>query len=49
MLRVIVFCDVCNPQWIRYIEQQHNSEDCDEGGRRITDGRALYDGSLTEA
>ena len=49
MLRVIVFCDVCNPQGIRYIEQQHNSEDGDEGWRRITDGRAWYEGSLTEA
>jgi len=49
MLRVIVFCDVCNPQGIRYIEQQHNSEGGDEDGRRITAGRAWYEGSLTEA
>lgn len=49
MLRIIVFCDTCNPQGIRYIEQQRNSERGDEGGRRITDGRAWYEGSLTEA
>jgi hypothetical protein len=49
MLRVIVFCDICNPQRIRYIEQQRNSERGDEGGRRITDGRSWYEGSLTEA
>lgn len=49
MLRVIIFCDVCNPQGIRYIEQQRSSQRGDEGGRRVTDGRAWYEGSLVEA
>lgn len=49
MLRVILFCDICNTQGIRYIEQQRNSERGDKGGRRITDGRAWYEGSLVEA
>lgn len=49
MLRVILFCDICNTQGIRYIEQQRNSERGDSGGRRITDGRAWYEGSLVEA
>ncbi len=49
MLRVILFCDICNSQGIRYIEQQRNSERGDVGGRRITDGRAWYEGSLVEA
>lgn len=49
MLRVIVFCDICNLQGIRYIEQQRSSDRGDVGGRRITDGRAWYEGSLIEA
>lgn len=49
MLRVIIFCDVCNQQGIRYIEQQRNSQRGDAGGRRITDGRAWYEGTVEEA
>jgi hypothetical protein len=49
MLRVIIFCDVCNPQGIRYIEQNRSTQRGDLGGRRVTDGRAWYEGSLDEA
>jgi len=49
MLRVIIFCDICNPQGIRYIEQKRSSQRGDVGGRRITDGRAWYEGTLEEA
>jgi len=49
MLRVIIFCDVCNPQGIRYIEQKRSTQRGDEGGRRITDGRAWFEGPLQEA
>jgi hypothetical protein len=49
MLRVIIFCDICNTQGIRYIEQKRSTLRGDIGGRRITDGRAWYEGSLEEA
>lgn len=49
MLRVIIFCDICNPQGIRYIEQKRSTQRGDVEGRRITDGRAWYEGSLEEA
>jgi hypothetical protein len=49
MLRVIIFCDVCNPQGIRYIEQNRSTQRGDEGGRRITDGRSWFEGPLDEA
>lgn len=49
MLRVIIFCDICNPQGIRYIEQNRSSQRGDEEGRRVTDGRSWYEGSLDDA
>ena len=49
MLRVIIFCDICNPQGIRYIEQNRSVMRGDMGGRRITDGRAWFEGSLEQA
>ncbi len=49
MLRVIIFCDICNQQGIRYIEQKRNIERGDVDGRRITDGRSWFEGSLEEA
>jgi hypothetical protein len=44
-----MFCDVCNQQGIRYIEQKRSTQRGDTGGRRITDGRAWFEGSLEEA
>ncbi len=49
MLRVIIFCDVCNPQGIRYIEQKRSTQRGDTEGRRITDGRSWFEGSLQGA
>jgi len=49
MLRVIIFCDICNPQGIRYIEQNRSVQRSDKGGRRITDDRAWSESSLEEA
>lgn len=49
MLRVIIFCDICNQQGIRYIEQNRSIQRADKEGRRITDDRAWFEGSLEEA
>jgi len=49
MLRVIIFCDVCNPQGIRYIEQTRSTQRGDTDGRRVTDGRAWFEGALDSA
>lgn len=49
MIRIIIFCDRCNPQGIRYIEQKRNIHRSDSGGRRISDGRAWFEGTFDEA
>lgn len=49
MIRHIIFCDRCNTQGIRYIEQNRSIQRSDIGGRRISDGRAWFEGSLDEA
>ncbi|NQZ53800.1 MAG: hypothetical protein HRT93_06045 [Piscirickettsiaceae bacterium] len=49
MLRVIIFCDICNPQGVRYIEQQRSTIRGDIDGRRVTDGRSWFEGPLDEA
>jgi hypothetical protein len=49
MLRVIIFCDICNQQGVRYIEQQRSTHRGDDGGRRVTDGRSWYEGTFAEA
>ena len=49
MLRVIIFCDICNPQGIRYIEQKRSTQRGDSDGRRVTDGRSWFEGSLEDA
>ncbi|MDC9725011.1 MAG: hypothetical protein PSN44_03705 [Gammaproteobacteria bacterium] len=49
MLRVIIFCDICNPQGVRYIEQNRSTQRGDVEGRRITDGRSWFEGSLESA
>ena len=46
MLRVIIFCDICNQQGVRYIEQQRSTQRGDDGGRRVTDGRSWYEGTF---
>lgn len=49
MLRVIIFCDICNSQGIRYIEQKRSTQRGDIAGRRVTDGRSWFEGSLESA
>jgi len=49
MLRVIIFCDICNPQGVRYIEQTRSIQRSDVDGRRITDDRSWFEGSLEAA
>jgi hypothetical protein len=49
MIRVIIFCDSCNEQGIRYIEQKRSNDRGDAGGRRSTDGLSWHEGSLQEA
>ncbi len=42
MLHVILFCDNCNSQSIRYIEQQYQAERGDISGRRIIASQHFY-------
>ncbi len=49
MLRVIIFCDSCNQQGVRNIEQTRSVQRGDTKGRRLTDDRAWFEGSLEEA
>lgn len=48
-IRTIIFCDICNPQGLRSIEYRRAPRDNERGGRRISDGRAWYEGSVYEA
>lgn len=42
--RSFIFCDICNPLAIRYIEFRRAGSRDKRGGRRVTDGRAWFDG-----
>lgn len=46
--RTFLFCDICNPQALRYVEQRRGSRRGDTG-IRITDGRAWYEGDAKSA
>lgn len=46
---ILIFCDICNPQCIRSIEHRRGSDRDDRNGRRISDGRSWFEGSLTDA
>jgi hypothetical protein len=48
-IRTFVFCDVCNPQGIRYVEQRRGGKRDGTHGRRVTDGRSWHEGSLSDA
>lgn len=48
-IRTFVFCDVCNPKGIRMIEERRNTKRSDNPGRRLTDGRAWFEGTSVEA
>lgn len=44
--RSFVFCDICNPQGYRCVEQRRPSHRDGRDGRRISDGRAWHEGDL---
>ena len=48
-LKTFIFCDICNPAGTRYVEQRRGVHRGDGGGRRVTDGRAWFEGSLEQA
>jgi len=48
-LRTFIFCDICNPQGVRSIEQRRSRKELDRNGRRICDGRSWVEGGLSEA
>ena len=48
-IRQFIFCDICNPQAVRSIEFRSAPRLDERTGRRISDGRAWFEGSLTKA
>ncbi len=48
-IRTFIFCDICNPQGIRTIEFRRSPREDDRNGRRLSDGRFWFDGSLSTA
>lgn len=48
-VRTFVFCDICNPQGIRYVEQRRAPKGDRPHGRRVTDGRAWFEGAAEQA
>jgi len=48
-IRTFIFCDICNPQALRAIEFRRATRKGVRAGRRISDGRAWFEGSLQEA
>ena len=48
VMRTFIFCDICNQPAIR-IPDRRNGTERESTGRRTTDGRVWFEGSLTEA
>jgi len=48
-IRTFIFCDICNPQCVRSIEFRRAPRDGERSGRRISDGRAWFEGSVNLA
>lgn len=51
-VRTFVFCDICNAKAVRNLEERRNPNrggGKDTHGRRISDGRAWFEGSAKEA
>ena len=46
-IRSFLFCDICNPQAVRSVELRRSPKR--PGGRRLSDGRSWFEGSLEEA
>lgn len=47
-IRTFIFCDICNPQGLRPVEFRRAPRENEREGRRISDGRAWYEGSVYE-
>ncbi len=45
-IRKFIFCDICNPQGLRSIEFRRAPRFEDRTGRRISDGRAWFEGEF---
>ena len=48
-IRKFIFCDICNPQGLRSIEFRRAPRLDERNGRRISDGRAWFEGELNVA
>ena len=48
-IRQFIFCDICNPQAVRSIEFRRGPRLGERTGRRISDGRAWFEGELKAA
>jgi hypothetical protein len=49
-IRSFIFCDFCNPMAMRLVEVRRSGNLREERlGRRISDGRMWFEGSLSEA
>lgn len=48
-IRCFVFCDLCNQQCVRCPEQRRGGGRDPRAGRRVTDGRAWFEGGLETA
>jgi len=48
-IRQFIFCDICNPQALRSIEFRRAPREDERTGRRISDGRAWFEGEWESA
>ncbi len=48
-IRHFIFCDVCNPQGLRTIDFRRKPRSESESGRRLSDGRAWFEGNSSQA
>ena len=48
-IRTFIFCDICNPQALRSIEFRRGPREEERNGRRLSDGRAWFEGDLSSA
>ncbi|MDO8842980.1 MAG: hypothetical protein Q7U98_13550 [Methylicorpusculum sp.] len=48
-IRKFIFCDICNPQGLRSIEFRRSTRIDERNGRRISDGRAWFEGDVGSA
>ena len=48
-IRTFIFCDICNPQALRSIEFRRGPREKERNGRRLSDGRAWFEGDLSNA